>query len=381
MLNYPLATDSWGWEERLAILKVMAKGKYTMGEEVSKFEAEFAKKMGVTNAIMVNSGSSANLVGLAALVYSKQIEPGSEVIVPAVSWSTTYFPITQLGLVPVFVDVDIDTFNIYIANIGRAVTPKTAAILAVNLLGLPCPLKWLNQFCARNHIFLIEDNCESLGATHYNQQTGTFGIFGTYSFFFSHHLQTMEGGMIVTNDDKLADYARSLRAHGWVRDVKTDLLYRKGTFSTFDEAFKFVLPGYCVRPLEMSGAIGRAQLKKMDRFIDARRENARVFQDEFSDLQIQYEGTYDESSWFGFGIVLNSQILQAKSIHKLQEAGVATRPIVAGNFLNQPVIKLMTHRVSGDIDAAAKIDRCGLFFGNDHRNLKDKIRKVRDIIS
>lgn len=378
-MNYPLASDSWCFEERLAILKVMAKGKYTMGEEVLKFETEFAKKMGVSNAVMVNSGSSANLVGLAALVYSKQIPPGSEVIVPAVSWSTTYFPITQLGLVPVFVDIDDMTFNMSIHQVQAAFTEKTVAVLAVNLLGLPCHLKWLQHLCKQKGAYLIEDNCESLGATHYNQQAGTFGIFGTYSFFFSHHLQTMEGGMIVTNDDKLADYARSLRAHGWVRDVRTDQLYVKGTYSEFEEAFKFVLPGYCVRPLEMSGAIGRAQLKKLDRFVDARRTNALVFRSEFQDMNIQMEGFYDKSSWFGFAVIMRPG-LRAGAISRLRDSGVATRPIVAGNFLSQPVMKHLPHRVYKDIIAAKHLDENGFFFGNDHRNLKDKIREVRDII-
>ena len=184
MINYPLATDSWNWREKLAILRVIRNGRYTMGPEVAKFETEFARKMGVEHAVMTNSGSSANLVGLAALVYLKDIEPGSEVIVPAVSWSTTYFPITQLGLVPVFVDVDLNTFNISIEQIQKAITKKTVAVLAVNLLGLPCKMTELKYLCKKHDLYLIEDNCESLGALYNNKQAGTFGTFGTFSFFF-----------------------------------------------------------------------------------------------------------------------------------------------------------------------------------------------------
>ena len=180
MINYPLATDSWNWKEKLAILKVMVGGRYTMGPHVAKFEKEFADKIGSRNAIMTNSGSSANLVGLHALILKKQIQPGSEVIVPAVSWSTTYFPIVQLGLVPVFVDIDINTFNIATKKIISSITPKTCAILAVNLLGNPCDLFILESICHNYHIELIEDNCESLGANIGRYSAGTIGTFGTF---------------------------------------------------------------------------------------------------------------------------------------------------------------------------------------------------------
>ena len=381
MINYPLATDSWNWREKLAILRVIRNGRYTMGPEVAKFETEFARKMRVEHAVMTNSGSSANLVGLAALVYLNDIEPGSEVIVPAVSWSTTYFPITQLGLVPVFVDVDLNTFNISIEQIQKAITKKTVAILAVNLLGLPCKMTELKYLCKKHDLYLIEDNCESLGALYNGKQAGTFGTFGTFSFFFSHHLQTMEGGMIVTNDGVLADYMRSIRAHGWVRDLRTTTLYKKGTVSEFQENFHFVLPGYCVRPLEMSGAIGSIQLKKMDRFIDARRKNAEVFVEHFGnteDIEIQRENG-SSSSWFGFGVVLSGNRDRAQTIERLKPY-VEVRPVVAGNFVNHPAMQLMKTRIVGKLENAEKIDKNGFFFGNDHRPLKDKIIRVRALL-
>jgi len=384
MINYPLATDSWNWKEKLAILKVMIGGRYTMGPHVAKFEKEFADKIGSRNAIMTNSGSSANLVGLHALVLKNNIPQGSEVIVPAVSWSTTYFPIVQLGLVPVFVDIDTNTFNICTQNIVSAITPKTCAILAVNLLGNPCNLLFLKNICDYHKIQLIEDNCESLGATLHAKQTGTFGTFGTFSFFFSHHLQTMEGGMIVTDDDTLADYMRSLRAHGWIRDLKTSNLYTKSG-NAFEDSFKFVLPGYCVRPLEMSGAIGSVQLKKMNKIISKRRENAEVFLSEFfyaDEFIIQHEYPA-KSSWFGFGIVLKNRSKLGKReehIKKLQSAGVEVRPIVAGNFTKQPVMKFLNSRIHGELKNADHLDKNGFFFGNDHRDLKDKIKYVRGVL-
>ena len=381
MINYPLATDSWDWKEKLAILKVMVGGRYTMGPHVAKFEKEFADKIGSRNAIMTNSGSSANLVGLHALILKQKIKPGSEVIVPAVSWSTTYFPIVQLGLVPVFVDIDINTFNICTKNIVHAITPKTCAILAVNLLGNPCNLFVLKNICYNHKIELIEDNCESLGATFYEKQTGTFGAFGTFSFFFSHHLQTMEGGMIVTDDDTLADYMRSLRAHGWIRDLRTSELYTKSG-NPFEDSFKFILPGYGVRPLEMSGAIGSVQLKKMDKIISKRRENAEVFLNEFSRDFITQKEYAAKSSWFGFGVILKNhhENNREEIIKRLQSSDVEVRPIVTGNFTKQPVMKYLNSRIHGELENSKYLDKNGFFFGNDHRDLSDKIKYVRKVI-
>jgi len=377
-MRYSLASDSWGWGEKLAILKVMASGRYTMGDRVRKFEDEFAQKMGVRNAVMVNSGSSANLVLLSALIEGPfDLRPGDEVLVPAVSWSTTYFPLTQMGLIPVFVDID-PNFNIDVTIVRKAITSRTKAIFAVNLLGMPANLNILHDLCQTHKMILIEDNCESYGASLNGQYAGTYGLGGTFSFFFSHHLQTMEGGMIVTNDDVLADYMRAIRAHGWVRDLRTDVLYKKSG-DPFEDSFKFVVPGYCVRPLEMSGAIGSVQLKKMDKFIQYRRHNAEVFNKEFSGFNRQREWFGARSSWFGFGIIL-PEGKRKSVISALKAENIETRPIVTGNFVNQPVIHKMHHKVFGSLTNAENLDKNGFFLGNDHRDLANNIRRARHVI-
>ena len=201
-IKYNLASNSWGKEEIEAINDVIKSNHYTMGSKVKKFEEEFSDYFNSKYAIMTNSGSSANLLMIASLIHSENydIKRGDEVIVPAVSWSTTYYPVYQYGLKLVFVDVDRDTLNIDVNEIIKAIGPKTKLIFAVNLLGNSCDFELLKKVCKKNKIILIEDNCESLGAKYKGKFTGTLGQMGSFSFFFSHHMQTMEGGMVLTND-------------------------------------------------------------------------------------------------------------------------------------------------------------------------------------
>ena len=244
---YPLAHDNWNDGEVAAIAEVVSSGRYTMGPKVAEFEQKIAAFHGRKHAIMVNSGSSANLLMIAALVESGQLKAGDEVIVPAVSWSTTYFPLHQYGLKMVFVDVE-PFGNIDINAIEDAITENTKAVFAVHLLGFAANIRALRLLCIINDLIFLEDNCESFGACSIGTMTCTMGLMSSLSFFFSHHISTMEGGMILTDNSTLNEYLRSLRAHGWVRDVTTSDLYQK-TDIPFEDSFKFVLPGYCVRPL------------------------------------------------------------------------------------------------------------------------------------
>ena len=220
-MRYPLASDTWDEKELAAIMSVISDGRYTMGPRVKQFEEEFAARFGSKHAVMTNSGSSANLLMVAALCLhpAYALKPGDEVIVPAVSWSTTFFPVTQYGLKLVFVDIDQATLNLDVTKVRAAITDKTRAIFAVNLLGNSCDWDALREIANDNNLAIIEDNCESLGATYQDRMLGTMGAMGSFSFFFSHHMQTMEGGMILTNNSELDQYLRSLRAHGWIRDL------------------------------------------------------------------------------------------------------------------------------------------------------------------
>ena len=383
-MRYPLACETWDHEELGMIQKVINSNRFTMGPEVEKFEKQFAKTVGKNHAVMVNSGSSANLLMIGSLVLNEDIDlnPGDEVIVPAVSWSTTFFPIHQYGLVMKFVDVNPHTFNIDPSDIEKNITEKTKAVLAVNLLGNSCEYARLIEICHRHNILLLEDNCESLGAKYRGRHLGTIGTMGTYSFFFSHHMQTMEGGMIVTDDLKLAEYCKSLRAHGWMRELPQENTVCNKVGNPFKDSFRFALPGYSVRPLEMSGAIGQAQLKKLDSMTSARRDNALYFQDRLRDnpdFYLQKEEsdghkntTY--SSWFGFGIVLREGLDRDFIVGKLIENEIECRPIVAGNFMNNPVIKRLNYRTNVDGYKGSNIlDSQGFFIGNNPSKMHEEI--------
>ena len=384
-IKYNLASDSWGNQEIEAINEVIKSNRYTMGPKVKKFEEEFARYFNSDYAIMVNSGSSANLLMIASLFFSRNhnLQKGDEVIVPAVSWSTTYFPVNQYGLKLVFVDVDRETLNIDINEVIRAISAKTKIIFAVNLLGNPCDLEKLQSICKQKNIILIEDNCESLGAIYKKKFTGTFGELGSFSFFFSHHMQTMEGGMILTNNKNLYELCVSLRAHGWIRDLPNDNGIEKKTGNPFYDAFNFVTPGYSIRPLEMSGAIGSVQLKKLQTFIDSRRKNAKLFNSLFKDepnIIIQKET--EQSSWFGFSIILVNKLSgnRDKLVNILSENNIECRPIVAGNFTKNPVIKFLNYKIIGELKSSDDIDKNGFFVGNDFRDLTIEIGHLHKII-
>jgi len=384
---YSLAHDTWDEKEVNALQRVIASGRYTMGPEVAKFEQQFAEYVGSKHAVMTNSGSSANLIALTSIVQNPNynLNAGDEVIVPAVSWSTTFFPVHQNGLVLKFVDVDRDSLNIDVSLVEQAITEKTKAIFAVNLLGNSCELAELNRICVEHGLVLIEDNCESFGAKYNERFCATWGTAGTFSFFFSHHLQTMEGGMIVTDDSDLADYMRSLRAHGWVRDIGDfSQLYSK-TGDPFEDSFRFVLPGYCVRPLEMSGAVGQVQLQKADEMLLQRKQNSKVYHAlfDFVDYALTQLPTEKSThSYFGFSFILTGRFKDRRNeiIQLFRDNDIECRPIVAGNFMRNPVIERLNYSTFGTYDVANEIHDQGFFLGNDNRDLNNNLHKVKELL-
>jgi len=387
MIDLQLASDTWDDRELSAIEAVVHSRMFTMGPQVAAYEREFADLFGSKHAVMVSSGSTANLLMCAALFYTKtpKLKRGDEVIVPAVSWSTTYFPFQQYGLKVNFVDIDPNTLNIDLIKLKAAVTDKTKAICLVNLLGNPNDFDAIKQIIGSRDIILLEDNCESMGALYRGKQAGTFGLMGTFSSFYSHHIATMEGGCVVTDDEEIYHILLTLRAHGWTRNLpKHNLVTGTKSDDPFEESFKFVLPGYNVRPLEMSGAIGREQIKKLPDFIRVRRENAMTFQELFANhpyLRIQEE--IGESSWFGFSLTIRqgSDLRRKDIVDLMTRNGVEVRPIVAGNFVKNDVIKYFDYSVSGTLEAAEHVDLNGLFVGNHQVDIRTKLADLRKVLS
>ncbi len=386
MKGYPLAVGSWDEAEVDAIQRVIKSDRYSMGSHVSEFESQFAAYHGSRFCVMVNSGSSANLLAVAGLFYRSErpLQRGDEVIVPAVSWSTTYAPLHQYGLRLKFVDVDRNTLNMDLDALRQAISPRTRMIFAVNLLGNPNDFTTMQEIVAGKDILLLEDNCESLGAEFAGKKAGTFGIAGTFSTFFSHHMSTMEGGLVLTDDEELYHIFLSLRAHGWTRSLPNPNHLVEKHADPFLEEFRFVLPGYNLRPLEMSGAIGSEQLRKLPAFVQSRRQNARYFQERFADhpeLLIQQE--LGQSSAFGFSLVIRpeSKWQRADLVARLRARDIECRPIVAGNFTKNDVIQYFDHEIHGSLPNANLVDRNGFFVGNHHVDISAQIDLLAEVIS
>ena len=385
--KFPLATATWDEAEYAAMNDVIKSGMFTMGPKVAEFEKRFAEYQGSRYAVMVNSGSSANLLMTAALIYTSnpkfKLKAGDEVIVPAVSWPTTYYPLHQYGLKQKFVDIDVATLNYDLTALAAAITDRTRAIMVVNLLGNPNDFAEIERLISGRDIFLIEDNCESLGAEFEGRKAGSFGVMGTFSSFFSHHISTMEGGLVTTDDEELYHVMLSLRAHGWTRNLpKENLLTGTKSDDPFEESFKFVLPGYNLRPLEMSGALGIEQVKKLPMLISERRKNAALLHQHVgnhADFAIQQE--IGASSWFGFALVIRktSDLTRKQLVAKLNQRGFECRPIVAGNFTRNKVMGLMEHEIFGPLDNADHIDSHGLFIGNHHYPIEEAMVELAKI--
>lgn len=386
MIKYPLASSTWDEKEISAIQAVIAKDTYTMGEKVKEFEDQFAEFVGSKYAVMVNSGSSANLLAVAALFYTKtpKLRRGDEVIVPAVSWSTTYYPLYQYGLKLKFVDVDLHTLNFDLTQLEKAITDKTKMIFAVNLLGNPNDFDAINHIIAGRDIILLEDNCESMGAEYKGKQAGTFGVMGTFSTFYSNHMATMEGGLVVTDDEELYHVLICIRAHGWTRHLPKENKVSDKSDNWFEESFRFVLPGYNFRPVEMSGAIGVEQLKKLPDFLEKRRQNAELFQSLFAHHKDFYiQKNTDNSSWFGFSLIIKpeSALTRADVVKKLEENGIDCRPIVTGDFTKNEVLRFFDYEIFGEMKNAQYLDKNGFFVGNHQILLTEEIKHLHSILS
>ena len=274
--------------------------------------------------------------------------------------------------------------NYNLDDLKSAITSNTRMIVAVNLLGNPNDFDAINKIIKKKNIFIFEDNCESLGAVYKGKQTGTFGVIGTFSTYFSHHISTMEGGFVTTDNKELYHILLSLRAHGWTRNLPKKNHVSNKTDNWFKESFRFVLPGYNVRPIEMSGAIGVKQLQKLPSFLKKRRENAKLFVELFKDHpDFLIQKNIDRSSWFGFSLIIkpNSKLKRKNIINMLKKNNVECRPIVTGNFVRNEVMKYFNYDVHNELKNANYLHDNGFFVGNSHKNLTKNICFLRKLLT
>jgi len=355
----PLTVCGYGAEEVLGALEVLLSTRVTMGEQVAAFERAWAAYCGQAHGVMVNSGSSANLILLAALVELGRLKPGDEVLVPAVAWSTSLFPIAQAGLVPVVVDVEPHTLCLDAAVARRHLTARTRAVLAVHLLGQPCDVRAL----ADEGLLVLEDACGAHGGAAWGRRLGGHGLGASFSFFFSHHLTTIEGGMVVTSDADLADVLRSQRAHGWIRE-RTDRAALAAASPEIDPRFLFVSAGYNLRPTEVQGAFGLAQLRRLDAWVERRRAN-------HADWCRRLEGTAAQvfpelpdqaHAGFAFPMLVNGD--RRSFMAHLEARRVATRAISGSNLVRQPAFAHVPARVPGPLPVSDRVHTQGVFVGN-----------------
>ncbi|MDC0488525.1 DegT/DnrJ/EryC1/StrS family aminotransferase [Pelagibacteraceae bacterium] len=372
---YSLTGDPFIKEDIIAGIKTLLNGQITMSSITKKFEKKFARYVGSKYALMVNSGSSANLLAFFSSINPKnknKLKKDDECLIPAICWSTSLWPIVQAGLKPVFVDVDLNNFNFDIKKLEKKITTKTRAIMAVHVLGNSTNMSMLMKIANKYKLTLIEDTCESLGSKYNNKYLGTFGKFGTYSFYVSHQLIAGEGGMLVCNDYNDYKIAHTLRAHGWDRGLKKN--------SKFD--FNFINSGFNLRPLDLTAAIGLNQLKRLKRSNDIRTYNRnKIINSLLSSSKWKNQFTFFEPeknlkpSWFGLPILLNKKFLKNKKsfLNKLNKNGVETRPIISGNFLNQPSINLYKLNERREkFPAAQEIEDRGFFIGLHTKNIEKK---------
>lgn len=380
---------TYGADEISAALECLLSTYVTMGAKTRFFEAECNRVFGFKHGVMVNSGSSANLLAVAALVnpaFENHLKPGDEVIVPALSWSTTVWPLIQCGLVPVIIDVDRDTLNLNLDEVRKAIGPKTRGIMPVHVYGNPCDMDMLMEIAQQHELLVIEDCCEAMGALYRGQSVGSFGEVGTFSFYYSHHITTLEGGICHTNNFELAELMRILRAHGWVRETQAREDY-EAKYSHIDPRFLFVNVGFNLRPTELQSAFGPIQLKKLEKFIAVRADNAAFWRKAMTPFEkyfrFQKETPNSRHSWFGFPMVVQEDApFTAMELRAfLKEHSIENRPLICGNIADQPAFKLFPHRVSGDLRESKAIMTNGFTFGN-HQAVDEAARAyVLDIVT
>ena len=369
---YPLLENPYRKKDLNAAIKIINTGKITIGKTTHKFEKTFERKLNLKNVLMVNSGSSANLLAIQCLInpYRKdKLKPGDKVLIPSLCWSTSLWPIIQSGLKPVFVDIDIKTLNIDLNDLKKKITKKTKALMLVHVLGNSTNMTELTKILKRKKIFLIEDTCESLGAKYKNKYLGTYGHFSTFSFYSSHQISSGEGGAIACQSKDDYEIIKSLRSHGWSRGLKKEKsIARK--YKNLDKRFIFYNSGFNLRPTDISASIGLSQLHDLHKLNNLRTINRnnliRIFKKNKkikNNFIFIEKNKFVKPSWFGIPILIKDKKKRNKFIFNIEKRGIETRPIISGNFLRQPAVKKYKINQIGNFKNSDLVNNSGFFLG------------------
>ena len=364
---FPLLEKGFTSLDILKGIEVLLSRKITMSNITRKFENEFGKFIGSKYAMMVNSGSSANLLAAFALINplkKNRLKKGDEFIIPSLCWSTSLWPMVQAGLKPNFIDVDLKSFCMDENLLSQKKYKKCKAIMNLHILGNCSNIKKITNFAKKNKIYLIEDTCEALGSKFASKYLGTYGDFGTYSFYYSHQITSGEGGMIVCKNKEDYNLLHSLRAHGWDRNQYNNK--KKNNFN-------FINSGFNLRPLDLTAAIGLSQFRRLKKMMITRKKNRDLIiqslkkSNKWKNQFTFFEPTKNlKPSWFGFPILINRNYLNNKNnfLKKLNLKGIETRPIISGNFLNQPSAKLYNLNNKNYVfNNSQEIEERGFFIG------------------
>ena len=366
-----IASPTYGFAEVNEALDSLLSTWVTMGKKVKKFENSFARYIDSKYSVMVNSGSSANLLALSILTnpkFSKRIEAGSEVLTPAVTWATTLFPIVNVNLVPSIIDVGLEDFNLDVDKLRKSITKKTKAIMPVHLLGNPANMKEIIDIAKEYDLFVIEDSCEAHGAEFNNKKIGSFGDISTFSFFLSHHISTIEGGMLLTKNEEIFELAKSMRIFGSIRDQKNKKQIAKNN-PELDPRFLFDSLGYNIRPTEIQGAFGIHQIKKLEKFIKIRTSNANFWNKKlakFSNyLLLHSQRPNTRHAWFGYPITVRSPAPFSRDqlVNFLEKKNIETRPIMAGDITKHPALNLVKKKINRPLNNSKIIHSNSFFIG------------------
>lgn len=364
----PVTGKVFGKEEIRAAVSASLDFWLTAGPHTDVFESRFAKLIGMRSAHLVNSGSSANLVALSVLTSpslgERQLKPGDEVITVAAGFPTTVTPILQNQLVPVYVDVDLETLSISESHLEEAISPKTKAIMIAHALGNPSNLKLISELCGKYNLWFVEDSCDALGGEYNGQKLGSFGDLSTFSFYPAHHITTGEGGAILAKRAATKPLVESFRDWGrdcWCKPGCDNTCLKRFDWKLgelpqgYDHKYTYSHLGYNLKSGDIQAAIGNAQLDRLPIFIDARRRNWSYLKERLkplSEFVILPEPQIDSSpSWFGFALTLreNSPLSRNELIHILDEAKIGTRLFFGGNLLRQPAFQGTPRRVVGEL--------------------------------